>query len=232
MINSKQAASNLTQSIYQHLWHEVSYLHLMPGKKLSEVKLAQEFQCSRIPVREAIHLLVAEDALEVRPQRGSFVTLINLEQLAQIRYLREALEYKVMMDGFRAGSLNSVVPLMEYLVSQQKDALLKQDYESAFQLDIEFHNLFYALTGKEFVLEHTGEKNIHYLRARLLSLQIEPPGLMAQQHFAIINAVKEQDESAFEKAIYVHLSNVNCLFSQEHPQLKDYIRNSSDGVSS
>lgn len=223
MINSKQTTTSLTQTIYQYLWHEISYLHLLPGKKLSEVKLAQEFQCSRIPVREAVHLLVSDGALEVRPQRGSFVTLINLEQLSQIRYLREALEYKVMMDGFRAGSLNSVVPLMEYLVSRQKEALLSHDYEAAFQLDIEFHNLFYALTGKEFVLEHTGEKNIHYLRARLLSLQFETPGLMAEQHFAIVNAIKERDESSFERAIFVHLNNVNCLFNQAHAELKNYI---------
>lgn len=215
---------NLTQTIYQQLWHEISFFHLLPGEKLSEVKLAQNFECSRIPVREAIHLLVSADALEVRPQRGSFVTPINLQQLTQIRYLREALEYKVMMDGFRAGALDSSIPLMEYLIAQQNDALVKHNFEAAFQLDTEFHKLFYALANKEFVLEHTGEKNIHYLRARLLSLRVEGIGLTAYQHEAIIDAIRKHDETAFEKAIYVHLNNINCIYENNHPELKAYIQ--------
>lgn len=223
MTNPTQVTMNLTQTIYRHLWHEISFLHLLPGEKLSEVKLAQTFECSRIPVREAIHLLVAEDALEVRPQRGSFVTPINLEQLAQIRYLREALEWKVMMDGFRAGTLDASLPLMEYMISQQNEALSNRDYENAFQLDTEFHRLFYILANKEFVLAHTGEKNIHYLRARLLSLCIEQPGLMVNQHEAIVSAIRKHDEASFEKAIYVHLNNINCIYEKDHPELKNYI---------
>lgn len=186
--------------------------------------MAQQFECSRIPVREAIHFLVAENALEVRPQRGSFVTPINLQQLSQIRYLREALEYKVMMDGFRAGSLEASIPFLENLISQQNDALCASDYELAFRLDTEFHKHFYLLADKEFVLEHTGEKNIHYLRARLLSLQIESPGLMADQHLAIVQAIKNHDESAFEKAIYIHLNNINCIYSKDYPEFKCYIK--------
>ena len=110
MIETLQTPANLTQIVYQHLWHEIASLHLMPGEKLSEVKLAKEFSCSRIPVREAVHLLAAEDALEARPQRGSFVTLINVKQLERIRYLREALEYKIMMDGYHSGCFESIVP--------------------------------------------------------------------------------------------------------------------------
>lgn len=53
MINSTQSPTNLTQNIYQYLWNEIAHLHLLPGEKLSEVKLAKEFDCSRVPVREA-----------------------------------------------------------------------------------------------------------------------------------------------------------------------------------
>ncbi len=43
MINSTQSPTNLTQNIYQYLWNEIAHLHLLPGEKLSEVKLAKEF---------------------------------------------------------------------------------------------------------------------------------------------------------------------------------------------
>ena len=218
-----QQPTNLTQTIYHHLWHEIAYLHLLPGEKLSEVKLAKEFNCSRVPVREAIHLLVADDALEARPQRGSFVTLINLQQLSRIRYLREALEHKIIMDGFRSGAFESALPYLEFLTERQEEMLRASSYEQAFQLDIEFHPLFYNLTNKEFVIAHTGERDIHYLRARLLSLQLEKPLTMPYQHRAIVTAIKEHDEAALEKAIFEHLSNVNTVYAQNHPAATPYV---------
>lgn len=223
MIEAIQTPVNLAQIIYRHLWHEIGSLHLMPGEKLSEVKLAREFNCSRIPVREAVHLLAAEDALEARPQRGSFVTLINLQQLERIRYLREALEYKIMMDGYHSGCFEAIVPYLESLVARQEELLNASAYELAFQLDTEFHKIFYNLTHKEFVLEHTGERDIHYMRARLLALRLENPIMMPQQHRAIVNAIKAHDEGALQKAIYEHLNNVNIIFDTLHPDIAPYI---------
>lgn len=223
MIETIQSPTNLTQIIYQHLWHEIASLHLLPGEKLSEVKLAKEFSCSRIPVREAVHLLVSEDALEARPQRGSYVTLINLQQLGRIRYLREALEYKIMMDGYHSGCFDTIVPYLESLVMRQEELLNASAYELAFQLDTEFHKIFYNLTQKEFVLEHTGERDIHYMRARLLALRLEKPIMMSHQHRAIVNAIKIHDEGALQRAIYEHLNNVNIMFETLHPEIESYI---------
>ena len=223
MINSTQSPTNLTQNIYQYLWNEIAHLHLLPGEKLSEVKLAKEFDCSRVPVREAVHLLVADDALEARPQRGSFVTFINLQQLSRIRYLREALEYKIVMDGFRSGVFESALPYLEFLIERQEEMLLASSYELAFQQDIEFHRIFYNLTDKEFVIAHTGEKDIHYLRARLLALQLEKPIAMPSQHRAMVKAIREHDEKALEKAFFEHLGNVNLVYKQNHPAAVPYV---------
>ena len=223
MIETLQTPANLTQIVYQHLWHEIASLHLMPGEKLSEMKLAKEFSCSRIPVREAVHLLAAEDALEARPQRGSFVTLINVKQLERIRYLREALEYKIMMDGYHSGCFESIVPYLESLVTRQEELLNASAYELAFQLDMEFHKIFYNMTHKEFVLEHTGEKDIHYMRARLLALRLENPIMMPHQHRAIVESIKNHDETGLQKAIFGHLNNVNIMFNKLHPELEQYV---------
>ena len=47
---------------------------------------------------------------------------------------------------------------------------------------------------------------------------------MADQHAAIVNAIKDHDEAAFKKAIYIHLNNINCIYSREHPEFKYYIK--------
>ena len=45
------------EEIHHYLWDRIATLELQPGTKLSEVKLAQMFSCSRIPVREAVRQL-------------------------------------------------------------------------------------------------------------------------------------------------------------------------------
>ncbi|MDD3368875.1 MAG: GntR family transcriptional regulator [Lachnospiraceae bacterium] len=215
---------SLTQTIYQYLWNEISTLHLAPGEKLSEVKLANDFNCSRIPVREAVHLLVADDALMVKPQSGSFVTLIDLEKLAQVRYLRETLESKIILDGFQEGKFSSIVPYLESIIEKQRMLLNTRSFEAAFQLDIQFHEIFYNLTDKNFVIEHTGENNIHYIRARLLSLQLENPQEMPDQHEAIVRGIKNNDFEALKIAVADHLRNVNKVYKSDFSKVAEYIK--------
>ena len=85
-------SATLAKEIHHTLWGEICSLKRLPGEKLSEAKLAREYHCSRIPVREAVKQLATEGALEVFPQRGSFISRINVSEVEQTRYLREVLE--------------------------------------------------------------------------------------------------------------------------------------------
>jgi DNA-binding GntR family transcriptional regulator len=55
-----------------------------PGIKLDEQVLAQRFQVSRTPVREALRQLASTGLIELRPNRGAFVTTITPEQLEEM----------------------------------------------------------------------------------------------------------------------------------------------------
>src|SRR3954469_2727411 len=63
-----------------------------PGYRLTEDTLCNEFGVSRIPVREALHMLV-ENALADRvPHRGCTVKQLNLEEIHELYEMRLALE--------------------------------------------------------------------------------------------------------------------------------------------
>lgn len=218
------SGASLTQTIYQHLWHQIAHLELLPGEKLSEVRLSKEFSCSRIPVREAIQLLVANGALEVQPQKGSFVTYIDIQRLERIRYIREALECKVILDGLQSNAYESAIPFFESLVARQEELAMASASELLFQLDSEFHKMFFTLTKKEFVLAHTGEKDIHYLRARMLAICLDKPSIVIEQHRAILEAIKNKDVAALEYAIHVHLNNVLTVYREHYDVFAPYMQ--------
>lgn len=223
MQTTEQLPTNFTTTIYQYLWHEIATLKLLPGSKLSEVKLARTFNCSRVPVREAIHLLAKDGALESRPKAGSFVTYIDLEHLEHIRYLREALECKIILEGCRNRLFDPIIPYLNDLINRQKAYINASAFELAFQLDTEFHRIFYNLTHKEFVLAHTGENDIHYLRARLVALRYDDPAILPTQHQTIVNALIIHDEDALQKAILLHLNNINVIYTTRIPEAEKWL---------
>src|SRR5882757_5928982 len=57
---------------------------LPPGAKLDEQSLAQRFQVSRTPVREALRQLASSGLIELRPNRGAFVKIVTPEQLEEM----------------------------------------------------------------------------------------------------------------------------------------------------
>ena len=207
--------NNLSDEIYHYLREQIIMLQMKPGEKLSEAALSRQFQCSRVPVREAIRQLASDGALIVKPQRGSFVSPINLKHLEQIRFLREILETHITLEAFDAGVLPAILPYLQSLINRQTELQKVRSFENLFRLDIEFHGIFCSVTQKDFVLSHTGSADIHYTRARLLALHLETNRDIIVQHQGILDAIKAQDRSALERAIKTHLKNVNHMLSEE-----------------
>jgi DNA-binding GntR family transcriptional regulator len=63
-----------------------------PGDRLSTRELASRFAMSPMPIRAAIERLVADGALEVRPQSGARVPLMTRARFVELRTIRVALE--------------------------------------------------------------------------------------------------------------------------------------------
>lgn len=198
----------LADSIYYYLRDEISSLQLEPGEKLSELKISKQFNCSRIPVREAVKRLATEGALDIYPKRGCFVSAIHLNKMAQIRYIREVIETRVVLDDYDKGLLQPLIPILRSMIDRQRKSILQNDYRNVFLLDNEFHFLFFSVDHKDFAYEYAGMNEINYYRARLLTLKEEPKTDMINQHTAIVDAIEKNDREALCTALAQHFSNV------------------------
>ncbi len=65
---------------------------LVPGQLLRQEELAQQFQASRVPLREALQQLQAEGLVVLRPRRGYAVATLDGRQLFEILQLRILVE--------------------------------------------------------------------------------------------------------------------------------------------
>lgn len=199
----------ITDNIYYNLRNSIAQLQLEPGQKLSEAKLARQYDCSRIPVREAVKRLASEGCLDVYPKRGSYVAPIDLVQMERTRYIREILETRVVLDDYDKGLLQPIVPLLHSLIDRQEELIQANDYPHLLDLDNEFHHMFFSIDHKDFAYEASGINEINYCRARLITLKAEAKTHMISQHIEIVNAIENQDRMALQSCLVQHLRNVS-----------------------
>lgn len=82
----------LTKKAYVFLSKMLSRGELPPGSKLSERSLSEQCGVSRVPMREAIRLLIEEGALSQKSQSGTYVNALSRRDLIEIYEVREAIE--------------------------------------------------------------------------------------------------------------------------------------------
>jgi DNA-binding GntR family transcriptional regulator len=82
----------LADHAYEKLTDLLIAGQVAPGDRLSTRELAASFAMSPMPIRAAIERLVADGALEVRPQSGARVPLMTRARFVELRTIRVALE--------------------------------------------------------------------------------------------------------------------------------------------
>lgn len=181
-------------------------LELPPGEPLSENELAQEMGVSRTPVRESLILLREEGLVQVFPQIGSFVSLVDLSRVAEAQFVREAIECASLHDF--AGNAAGISGLRDILASQ-RDAEAKGDIEEFFRLDEDFHRELLRLAGHESAWTAVNSAKAHLDRARRLSLiDTRPVSTLIEQHTVVVDALEARNVAEADSSLRLHLRGV------------------------
>lgn len=82
----------IAETIYQELRERIIYGILQTGAMLGEQEVADQYNSSKMPVREALHRLCQEGYLISYPRRGYVVSNITLEDFTEVQQVRTPLE--------------------------------------------------------------------------------------------------------------------------------------------
>jgi DNA-binding GntR family transcriptional regulator len=82
----------LSRDVYTRLRELLMTGQMMPGEQTSFRAIAAALGVSVMPVREAVHRLVAEHALELTPNRALRVPVMSVSQFREITGIRQNLE--------------------------------------------------------------------------------------------------------------------------------------------
>jgi GntR family transcriptional regulator, rspAB operon transcriptional repressor len=174
---------------------------LPPGTKVSEQEIADTIGTSRQPVREAFLRLSAEGLLDIRPQRGTYVSKITCAEVLDARFVREAVEADLIRLACQNADAAAIANLRDLLTTQAAAA----DPAGFMALDETFHRAIAQIAGKARAWDHLQRLKSQMDRVRFLQLQAFPIPTLIAQHKAMVEAIASQNADMAEAELRAHL---------------------------
>ena len=180
-------------------------LELAPGSMVSENELAAQLGLSRTPVREALMELSKVRLVEVYPQRGSAVSLVDYDLVEETSFMRRVFECEVVQLACKMASEEDKVALRDNVELQER-YLSTGRTDQLMPLDNELHRMLFAIARKEIMWEMLSSYTVHLDRVRRMSLSAVRNDRNVADHRAIVEAVIAGDAAAARQVMEKHLS--------------------------
>jgi len=182
---------------------------LPPGTRLEEQSIADRYETSRTPVREALRRLAATGLIETRPRRGVVVSTVTRERLAQM--FEAMAELEGACARLAAQRMSEVERQQLTQLQKEGSQIMEADDPAAYEVhNRAFHAAIYNGSGNE-ILEETAQS----VRARLApfrSAQFQIPGRVAKsisEHSDVVAAILNGDGEKAYVAMRSHMLTVS-----------------------
>ncbi len=199
----------LKEVIYMEVKNKILNLQYKPGQMISETEISEMLKVSRTPVREVFIRLSYEKLLNIYPQKGTFVSLIDLPFVGESVYMRNLLESKIVAEVIEAGGI--LPQEIKKNLRQQKELVDESGtVEEFLELDNEFHRLIFEVAGHETIWDIISTTRIHYNRYRVLTMY-EPEMLrkVYNEHFEIVELIENKKADCFSILKRHHYSGLD-----------------------
>ena len=138
--------------VYQELRNAIIRGHFAPGEVVTIRRLAAELGTSVMPVREAIHRLISERAIEMQGSRSMRIALLNREKIEDLIKVRSIIEPEaVYLAAERIGE-DDILEL-EVLNRKLVKAILHGNVDDKLLANRAFHFAVYRIAASPMLLQ-------------------------------------------------------------------------------
>jgi DNA-binding GntR family transcriptional regulator len=204
-----RAPKQLSQKVTQAIRDRILNWEYPPGQHLGERVLCDEFGASRVPVREALNVLVEQGLVERVPNQGCYVRQPDLKGVHQLYDLRLALELFVVealsRTSIPAAFLQEQRSHWEPLLNLASAVAVSRD--ELIVADETFHIGLARAFDNTYICDALSDL---YERLRFVRLRVpttaERVQATAAEHLKILEAIEGKDIDGAKGAL---LKNIN-----------------------
>lgn len=195
----------MAEQAYREIRDRIIRLDLQPGAPLPEEALMRELSLGHTPIREAIKRLALESLVDIYPRRGTFVSEIQMTDLASISEVRREIEgyaaglaaerFNPEVDSGRIGALRGAFA-----------GLKSADVDDSMVLDAEVHRFVYAAARNRY-LEDTLERfyNLSFRIWRLAVTMKREFDFSVAEHARLLDAIEAGDSELARRTAWQHV---------------------------
>ncbi len=192
-------------AVAEMLRTEILQGRIPPRTRLLQNDIAERFETSTTPVREALRELVAEGLLDGDPHRGVVVhqtSLEELEELYEIRLALEPLMIRATVDAITEAEIDDARRLIDAMEGEHDPAAWTD-------LNAAFHSVLAGAARRPrlgAIIRNLRNLSALYIAASLQDVP-ERFEVANQEHADLLTAIREQDVASAEAITAVHLAH-------------------------
>ncbi len=200
----------LTDVVYNDLRNKILSLSLKPGTPLSFTNLKPQYNVSISPIRDALKHLENEGLVEIRPQSGTTVSLIDMKAVRDERFRRLYLELGAIEKCFDRGISSQLIATWKDSIEKQLLAFDVRDTALFLSLDNSMHRTLFESCGHEKVFDSMLTTSGNYHRIRMVSYLFDDIFSNAiEQHKEILQAMESGSMEEVLRLERIHISKID-----------------------
>lgn len=203
-VAERVAVRSQSEEAYARILERIVSLEMPPGSVVNESRLREELRIGRTPIREALQRLARESLVRSVPHRGTFVTDVNITDLARITEVRVVLESHAARLAAEKHTNADRNAMTEFFAVLRRGRIT--DQQELMELDQRIHRLVYRAAHNPF-LESTLERYFN-LSLRLWYLVLDRQVALRQavdEHVELLQAVLAGDGDLAETVMRKHV---------------------------
>ncbi|NQX29986.1 GntR family transcriptional regulator [Microbacteriaceae bacterium VKM Ac-2854] len=197
---------------YRVLCDQLIVLDIAPGAPLNDDAIARSLGVGRTPVREALKRLETDRLVVAYPRRGTFATVVDIDDLAEISEIRQQLEPVAAARAARRASASGRAELRA--LADGLDAGLSGTIaqNELMRLDVSVHRAIYRAAGSR----HLEDVLVRYdnLATRIWSVVLErlpPVSAHIEEHAALLRTIADGDADRASALTAEHVRDFETL---------------------
>lgn len=197
---------SLANKVYNELRKKILSNQLVSGTRLKEDIWAKRLDVNRMAVREALTRLLGEQLIETGEKGGYFVKSMSVEDVRQIRELREILELGAIRLAIQKIDEEGIRKLEE--ICNDFSSMVERGYfGGACEADVKFHETLIDFAQNDKLKGIYEISNIPLFHQKLGKSQthMDDYELTDQEHRQLLKALKEKDVKLAEETLSKHL---------------------------
>jgi DNA-binding GntR family transcriptional regulator len=178
---------------------------LRPGTRLIELRLAEEFQVSQGPVREALRELEAMDLVTTQPYKGSRMREVTAREIREAYAVRANLEE--MAGRVAAAHLKGAVGQLQKEAAAIRKAARAGDIAGYTRHDMEFHRGIVEASDNRILLRTWDSLAFEIRMHRLLSAGKVDLVSAQEAHWLIVEALGDGEGARAGRLLREHVAS-------------------------